>query len=123
MITTTHGDAARAQKILQRMQGREMNTRTAYRMLKLKKQLDTEMEFLAEAQMKLIQKHGYSVTPDGQVHHGAEDENFREYIGEWDAVLKEEATIEAEKIDLRGENDLRMSIEEMEALEPFISME
>lgn len=123
MIKTTHGEAARAQKILQGFTGREMNTRTAYRMLKLKRELETEIEFLGEEQMKLIRKHGFSVEPDGRVLFGERGEEFDEYLREWDAVLAEEADIEAEKIDLRGENDLRMSIEEMEALEPFVIME
>ena len=72
---------------------------------------------------ELLQKYGYGVTPEGRILYGEDEEKHQEYIREWEEELNAEADIETEMIDLRDDDSLIISLEEMEALEPFLVIE
>lgn len=123
MIRTTQGKAAEAYRALRNLQGRLMERRTAYKLFKLRKKLDEELEYIREAEGRLLQKYGYGVTPEGRILYGEDEEKHKEYIREWEEELNAEADIETEMIDLRDDDSLIISLEEMEALEPFLVLE
>lgn len=123
MIRTTQGKAAEAYRALRNLQGRLMERRTAYKLFKLRKKLDEELEYIREAEGRLLQKYGYGVTPEGRILYGEDEEKHQEYIREWEEELNAEADIETEMIDLRDDDSMQISLEEMEALEPFLIIE
>ena len=123
MIRTTQGKAAEAYRALRNLQGRLMERRTAYKLFKLRKKLDEELEYIREAEGRLLKKYGYGVTPEGRILYGEDEEKHQEYIREWEEELNAEADIETEMIDLRDDDSLQISLEEMEALEPFLIIE
>ncbi len=120
MIRVTQRQVASGYKALMAIQGRPMETATAYRLFRLKKKLGQEFEFIQEEERKRLTEYGYDVTPEGRILYGEDDEKHQRYIEEMEKVLEMEVDVDAEPADLRGDETLKISLEEMEALEPFL---
>lgn len=121
-MKTTQKKAIAAFATLTVMGQKPMDSLTAYKLFKLKKALTDVVEFRTQQEMKLVEKHGGTVTETGQVR--IEDENARkEYAKDYRELEQLECEVNVERVEMSLQNFPQMTIQEIESLEPFINFE
>jgi len=111
------GQAVLAFGVLNLMGKRQLNTGTAFRLFKLKKKLDDVVEFQIEQENSLAESLG------GKIENGRlilPDDKKAEYAEKHKAIAEAECEVDSERISLPLREIPFSTIEEIEALDPFI---
>ena len=117
-MKTTQRNAVVAYMALNQMSQKPMNSFTAYKLFRLKKDLREIVEFQAEEERKIAKELGGEVTEDGRLN--LSDEGIAEYdkrrkdLGDTECELDREKTV----INMKELKDI--SLAEMEILDEFI---
>ena len=102
------------------MEQQPMNTSTAYKWYKLKKDLSDIVDFQSEQEIKLVNELGGSVTPDGSIE--LPDDKRAEYIERHKELEEMECEINRDdKVELNMSELKEISIMDMEALDEFVN--
>lgn len=117
-MKVTQGQVVAAYGVLNLMGKRQLNTGTAFRLFKLKKKLDDIVEFQAEQENSLAESLG------GMIDNGRlilPDDKRSEYTEKHREITETECEIDIDRVPI-SLNEIPIStIEEIEALDPFIS--
>ena len=111
------GQAVLAYGVLNLMGKRQLNTGTAFKLFKLKKKLDDIVQFQAEQENNLAESCG------GKIENGRlilPDDKKAEYAEKHKEIAEAECEID-ERISLPLREIPFSTIEEIEALDPFIN--
>lgn len=117
-MKVTQGQAVLAYRVLNLMGKRQLNTGTAFRLFKLKKNLDDIVEFQIEQENSLAESLG------GKIDNGRlilSDDKITEYNETHKVIAETECEIDTERISVSLMEIPFSTIEEIEALDPFIN--
>ena len=117
-------DIIKAFHALQKYEEKDLPIRISYSLFKVKKLIEDHVEFQLNAEQEIFQKYKPTSNEDGSLKFKSE-EQAREFAQEFSSKIDEIGEIEVE-LDLKNKPKISldqmvdMSIEDIEALEPFI---
>lgn len=117
-------DIIKAFHALQKYEEKDLPIRISYSLFKVKKLIEDQVEFQLNAEQEIFQKYKPTSNEDGSLKFESE-EQAREFAQEFSSKIDEIGEIEVE-LDLKNKPKISldqivdMSIEDIEALEPFI---
>lgn len=117
-------DIIKAFHALQKYEEKDLPIRISYSLFKVKKLIEDHVEFQLNAEQEIFQKYKPTSNEDGSLKFKSE-EQAREFAQEFSSKIDEIGEIEVEP-DLKNKPKISldqmvdMSIEDIEALEPFI---
>lgn len=117
-------DIIKAFHALQKYEEKDLPIRISYSLFKVKKLIEDQVEFQLNAEQEIFQKYKPTSNEDGSLKFESE-EQAREFAQEFSNKIDEIGEIEVE-LDLKNKPKISldqivdMSIEDIEALEPFI---
>lgn len=97
-----------------------MKSATAYKLFRLKKAMETIIEFQVDQEQKIIDELGGEITQNGMVHF-ANQENGVKFAERRDELANMECDLDIEKQDIFMSEIPEISIAGIESLEEFIN--
>ena len=119
-MKTKQGNAVRAYVVLQSMGRRQLNTVTAFKLFRLKKKLHEIVEFQTEQERTLAESLGGTIDEHGRLI--ISDDKRAEYEIKHALIADTDCEIDTEKVTLPMAEIPYSTIEELEALDPFIEL-
>lgn len=116
-------DIIQAYKVINKISGTEMPVKTAYKVFKLHKVLQSHFEFQVESEDRIVSQAGVAVSDGGVINFDNQEQyeavkKLLDELGDMDVDF--ECTI---KIPLEEFGNCSLSPADMQALEPFIESE
>ena len=125
MITVTLENIINSAESLRALAQKELKGKTAYRVSRMLRELDSEYSLFNETRAELIKKYGVRdengelvVSENGD--YTLEKEHIEDFYKEINDLLKNEIELNVNKIDLDDLGDITFTPNEMLMLEPFI---
>ena len=125
MITVKLETIISSADVLRSLAQKSLKGKTAYRVSKLLRELETEFTIFNETRAEIIKKYGEKDENDElKVNENGEytikSEHLNDFYTEVNDLIKNEVEINANKIPLADLEDLEFTPNEMITLEPFI---
>ena len=102
---------------LSKVSAGDLNLHLAYRLKKMMNELQKEADFFSEQRIKIFDKYG-KLGEDGNYHF--EGDNESKAISDLDDLLDMEVSPDVEVIDIPITESLRISVNDITLLMPFI---
>ena len=112
-----------AYKIIKNMNGEKFPLPIAYKLYKLRKELEPQVDFQYEQEKNLVDEFGGVVQENGSINFG-NPENARKFVEKYNELGEMETDIEIEPvvINMRDVN-IELSPNDIEKLDGFIAFE
>jgi hypothetical protein len=117
----TQGQALKAYTALMGM-GRKAVGKAAFSLFRMKQQLKTVIDFQAEQEQAMVERHGGQITEDGKILF-AEVEQRKAFAKERAELERMEIDPEIPEITMKAKDIPDICMDEIEALEGFIKFE
>ena len=118
----TQKEAVMAYKALEKISGQEVGWKTAYWLMKLKKQLQGQFDFQRECEQKLFEKY-HPVQDGGQFKFNSTDE-AQAFVKELEDIGNIELTdLHIKPVEIPERENLHLTVADMEALDGFVEFQ
>ena len=112
-----------AYKAISKLNENPLSLKTAHALYLVKKMLEPHYEFQLNKEKEIYDKYNPTPLENGDLDFGS-PEKAQEFTKEYNDLINEmkdlEVNLEFVKPSIRLDDDLKLSIEDVEALEPFI---
>ena len=102
---------------LSKLSAGDLSLRLAYRLKRSIDAIQKEADFFSQQRQKILDKYG---TPDGNGDYTFEDGQEEKVIAELDELLDMEITLDIPIMIIPITEELRLSVNDMEAMSPFV---
>lgn len=109
-----------AYKTLKKMANIPMDITTSFKLMKLKKRLEEYYQFEEQEEMKMFNEFHGELINDGRSMQFPTQEDANAFSKKWQELKDMEVEIEIEPIPVMLDQDIRLTIQDMEALDGFI---
>lgn len=116
-MKTTMKSIVLAIPALSKLAAGDLSLRLAYRLKRNIDNIQKEADFFSQQRQKILEKHG---TPDGNGGYTFEDGQDEKVIAELDELLELEVTLDISVMEIPITEELRLSVNDMEAMSPFV---
>lgn len=114
-----HGTAIKAYKILHELGRTKMPAETAYKLFKLRKALQPEFDFQVEQEQKCAEIHNAVIDEKG-MYRADNPEDMKAFVSDLKDLAKMDCKLEIEPVEIAVDENLKLSPDDMEALEAFV---
>ena len=117
MVTVKAGQIQRAKGAIARVMTTEVPFKTAYRLMRIGKKLESELKTLEEARIKLVKELGVK---DDKGNHTVPKENMEAFVKQHDETMQVEVTIDVDLIPHSALELMKITASDLIEMEPFI---
>lgn len=118
----TQNEAVLAYKALDKISGQEVSWKTAYWLMKLKKQLQGQFDFQRECEQKLFEK--YHPVQENEQFRFNSTEDAQNFVKELDDIANIELTdLHIKPVEISENENLHLTVKDMEALDGFVEFQ
>ena len=124
MEKVKQGSVIRAYKVISKLNENPLPLKTAHAFFLVKKELVPHFEFQSDKEKEIYDKYSPVPTENGGLDFGSA-EKAQEFTKEFNKLIDEMQELEVDidfiKPEVRLEDDIKLTIEDVEALEPFVN--